>query len=461
MNKGLYQFSYEKVEVDRKKNEVRLSRRTKEKPEFTLLSRVGLSPTKSKREVWQIPAQFSGAILLPAKAVGKEYRWDDGAWIPLAGTALTTEKLIPGEHRLTVRTNQNYFHCGVGVSKSETPSVLQENWRVSLPGGVMSHLGLVQDSLLVSCMDGSLIRLNKKTGQPIWSTKMAGYCHSSPTFSDGIVVVGCSDGFVRGFSFENGKELWRHQTDGPVYASAAVAKGIVGIASGDGTVRGLNLIDGTHKWTQKLPPSNSNFIQSPATTDGERFYMGAWDSHLYAFDVVTGEQVFRAGCCADRSFAYSPAIGGPAIVNDLVVVPANGNVLYAFDRKTGKEAWQATSPGDKFGYSSPTFDGQRIVCGCLGSKGEFRAVDPTNGKILWTAATGADIYDSSPCIGNGWTAVGSVAGILSVASVDTGAILGQTQLPIGHILASPVAQNDHVYAATYGDLIAAFKVARG
>ncbi len=459
MNKGLYQFSYEKVEIDREKDEIILSRRTKEKPDFSLLRRVSLKADRTKAPIWSVPAVMGREITLPDSLRPAEYRWDDGQWLPLTGTVLATKGLITGHHRLTVRTNQKYIDAGYGRLANEgSASPIQERWFKKLPGGVMSHLKIVGDSLLVSCMDGSLLRLRKKDGTEVWSAKMDGYCHSSPVESEGRIIVGCSDGMVRCFDFLTGKELWKQHTEGPVYASAAVAKGIVGIASGDGTVRGLKLTDGTPVWKATLPKSNSAFIQSPATTDGEKFFMGAWDSHLYAFDVLTGDLAFRDPCCADRSFAFSPAIGGPVIVNDLVVVPANGNVLYAFNRKTGMLAWQTTSPGDKFGYSSPTFDGTQIVCGCLGGMGEFRAVDPKTGQILWTAATGADIYDSSPCIGNGWSAVGSVNGLLSFAALKDGALLGQVQLPTGHVLASAVAENDHVYAASYGDFVAAFQV---
>ena len=316
----------------------------------------------------------------------------------------------------------------------------------------MSHLLLADGTLYVSAMDGSVNALRAADGAPRWKAETEGYCHSSPVLADGRIVVGSADGRVYAFRARDGRRLWARRTGGPVYASAAVAKGIAAIASGDGTVYGLDLADGNVRWRFALPPSPSAFAQSPAGTDGERFFVGAWDKHVYALDAATGALVWRQPG-TDRSFAYSPAIGGPAVGGGTVYIPANGNVLHAFDAATGATRWTYTSPGDKVGYSSPALVGDRIYIGCLGDKGEVRCISAADGREVWVAATGSTIYDSSPAVADGMVSIGSVNGSLWVIAADDGRILARHHLPTGHLLSSPGAGDGAVYAGSFSDYV--------
>ncbi|PMX28439.1 hypothetical protein C1Y26_35030, partial [Pseudomonas sp. MPR-R2A7] len=87
-----------------------------------------------------------------------------------------------------------------------------------LPGGVMSHLKLAGDHLLVSTMDGSLLKVEKTKGKIAWQVHLGDYCHSSPGVVGDLVVVGSADGFVHARRLVDGKPVWKFHTDGPVYA---------------------------------------------------------------------------------------------------------------------------------------------------------------------------------------------------------------------------------------------------
>lgn len=160
----------------------------------------------------------------------------------------------------------------------------------------------------------------------------------------------------------------------------------------------------------------------------------------------------------ERTFAFSPAIGGPAVANGRVFVPANGNGLFAFDAKTGEQLWMVASPGDKYGHSSPKVRDGRIYVGCLGAKGEVRCVSAEDGKELWACATGYEIYDSSPALGEGFLGIGSVPSTLNVIALTDGKLLAQHRLPPGHFLSTPAADGRELYAATYSDEVVAFDV---
>ncbi|MCO5296439.1 MAG: PQQ-binding-like beta-propeller repeat protein [Fimbriimonadaceae bacterium] len=453
MNKGLYQGSFQKVEVDTGRGEVRLSRRSTENP-MKLLATVPLKSDRAKRPVWALSNERiqEGSTLWLRTARQAEVRWDDGPWTPTLGRIPTTDRQ-PGEHRVSIREG------GAGRMAMFDVTVegggLRPLWRRKLTGGVMSHLVLSGSRLCVSAMDGSVWCLDKASGDVVWKAKTGGYCHSSPALSGDTLVVGSSNGFVNAVAASDGAYKWSVHTGGPVYASAAIAKGIVAMASGDGRVYGLDVESGREMWRFILPPSPSAFSQSIAASDGERFFIGAWDKHLYALDVESGGVVWSAAC-TDKTFAYSPAIGSPTYGNGRVYVPSNDNGLWAFDARTGEVAWRATTSADKFGYSGPCLVDDRIVIGCLGDNGEARCVSAVDGKEIWTAKVGSVIYDSSPAVADGMAYVGSVDGLLHQIRMSDGEVTARYRMPQGHFLASPAAEKGRVYAGTYSDWVLGF-----
>ncbi|HEX2094919.1 MAG TPA: PQQ-binding-like beta-propeller repeat protein [Longimicrobiaceae bacterium] len=457
MNRGLYQGSYQRVDVDADAGVVRLSRRTTEDREPRLLATVPLRAPREKRPLWAVGVTVARAgEPVPVRGSGPtEARWNEGEWIPLPPGGAPTGDLPAGTSVLRLRAGEHGPASEHRVRVRRPESRLQPRWERRLSGGVMSHLLLADGTLYVSAMDGTVNALRAADGRPLWKATTGGYCHSSPVLHGGRIIVGSADGAVHAFRAREGRPLWKRPTGGPVYASAAVAQGVAAIASGDGAVYGLDPESGAVRWRYSLPPGNSAFAQSPAATDGERIFLGAWDTFVYALDAATGELVWRrAG--TDRSFAYSPAIGGPVVGGGTVYIPANGNVLHAFDAATGETRWTYTSPGDKVGYSSPALVGDRVYIGCLGDRGEVRCISAADGKEVWTAATGSVIYDSSPAVADGHVSIGSVNGLLSVLSAGTGEIVAQYRLPVGHLLASPAAGGRSVYAASYSDVVMGF-----
>lgn len=455
MNKGLYQGSWERIDVDREAGEIRMSRRTVEKPAQTAILSIPLAPSPIKRQLWALPEAVSAGAPLALLVEGaREFRWDDGEWKAIPADGVPTH-LDGGTHALSVRKSPtDYVYAGETKVRASS-GVLHPVWEVALPGAVMSHLRLSGDQLFVSCMDGSVLAFDKRRGKEIWRGKTGDYCHSSPTVANELVLVGSADGNLHAFDRRNGKHRWAFPTEGPVYASAAVLKGLAVVGSGDGRVYGIDLKSGKERWRYALPAGTTAFVQSPAATDGERIYLGAWDKCLYCLS-AEGDLVWRQDCVGDRSWAYSPAIGGPAVDKSLVVVPANGNNLCAFDPKSGDPKWKVSSPGDKYGYSSPLLVGDRIVVGCLGGKGEFRCVSAENGDVLWTVPTGSTIYDSGPCLAGDIVAIGSVSGLLTAANLHSGEVVGKFRMPTGHFLSTPVGEKGRIYAATFSDRLVAF-----
>jgi outer membrane protein assembly factor BamB len=400
MSKGLYQGSYQFVTVDSDAGVVRLARRTAEATSLKTFAEIPLAPAAQRSIV----------------AVSEALQRSEG--------------------------------------------VVNELWRRPLGGGVMSELVATGGALYVSSMDGALYSFEQASGGLRWKAQTEGYLHSSPAIIRNSVIVGSADGHVYSFARSNGVMQWRFRTGGAVYATAAQARGIVAIASGDGNVYGLDARNGRERWRFKMEDGPSSFSQSPAGTDGNRFFIGAWNQNVYALDARTGKEVWRYRA-TDRSFYYSAAIARPAVGNRRVYIPSNDNTLHAIDAEAGTTVWKASAPADKFGYSSPLLVGDRIFIGSLGDKGQVHCLDARSGAVLWTTDTDATIYESSPVRVRDFVGIGSVNGVLSLLRMSDGSVAGRYRFPPGHFLSTPAAAGARIFAATFAEEVAALHIGLG
>lgn len=398
MNKGLYQGSYQLVTVDADAGVIRIQRRTAQKPSLTPLTEIPIAPPSRPALVVDPQADVAG------------------------------------------------------------PSgVLRKAWEQPLGGGVMSELLHHASRLYVSAMDGVLYAFAARDGRALWRAQTDGYLHSSPAIAGSNVMVGSADGSVYAFSRDHGRLRWRVPTKGPVYGSAGVAGNIAAIASGDGVIYGIDHRSGSIRWRYALDPGPSAFAQSPAVTDGKRFYIGAWDQNVYALDAGTGKEVWRYRA-TERGFYFSAAITRPAVSAGRLFVPSNDNTLHCIDTRTGTRLWKQQAPADKFGYSSPVIRAGRIYIGSLGDMGQVHCLDAATGRILWTTATGSTIYESSPALARDTLAIGSVNGLLSLLRLSDGVAVGNYRFPPGLFLSTAAATPNRVYAATFAEKVVAFEI---
>ncbi|MFN3685142.1 MAG: PQQ-binding-like beta-propeller repeat protein, partial [Fimbriimonadaceae bacterium] len=300
MGKGLYQGTYQKIEADFGSGELIVSRRTAEEPSLREILRVPLKAPGKAKPSWTVATHpIEAGQPVPARMPeATEARWNGQSFQAIEAALAATSGLPAGEHVLTARAGEDGPWVPLPVVIRRAASRLRTLWQTELPGGVMSHVRPHRDRLFLSCMDGSVVCLDRRTGGKVWAARTDGYCHSTPLIADGRLYVGSADGRLHAFDARTGERLWRKATGGPVYASPALARGILAIASGDGRVYGLDPVSGAERWRYEMPPSNTAFAQSVAATDGERFYIGAWDNGLYALDAASGRLAWRRLCCA-------------------------------------------------------------------------------------------------------------------------------------------------------------------
>lgn len=328
-------------------------------------------------------------------------------------------------------------------------------WKTNIAGAVQGKLGHYKDLVLIPSMGGDLVALDAATGRERWRAKTGGSIFSAPLAVDDTVYFGSADHFIYAVRADNGSLLWRTPTGGAVFGGAAKAAGVICIASVDKGIYGLDAATGKVLWKTE----GEGMFQSQATTDGERFFVGGWDNYFRGLEARTGKELWKQKFGQNPrtkafSFYYSPAIGSPTVSGDgKVFVSSNDGMLHAMETATGKVLWEA--PGPALGYSGPLYRDGVIYNASLTGTGRIFAFDAATGEQKWETPTGSVIYDSSCAWGGGNLFVGCVNGTFSALRAEDGKLAWQYRLAPGHLLASPVTDEQRVFIGSLnGDVLA-------
>lgn len=486
MQKGLYQGSYSVIEVTPTEMKVRrraLGRqkgtgelvRDKSVPEgpYSWADVMTIPLAKPVAPEWDAQAEVRQNRLFVTAKRGDlpedaqlTYRLDQGKYEPMkpAGDEWTANAraldMTAGSHVVTVQAtlpDGRAYQKPVSLTR-ERHDVPPPLWTTNVGGAVQSRLVRSGDALYVSSMGNDLVVLDPHTGKEQWRARTDGSIFSAPEVADGVVYFGSADHHVYAVDTATREVKWKRKTGGAVFAGPAVAQGVVCAASVDQTIYGLDAATGEVKWTAK----GENMFQSEIATDGQRFFVGGWDNTFRCLDATTGVEFWQHKFGRDAKsgrvmFYFAPAISAPAVDREaqLVYVTSNDGVLHAVKTTTGDIAWEYD--GKKLGYAGPLVHGGRVYVP-IGDQGNVFCLDGKTGDVLWTANTGAVIYDSSPAYAAGHIYVGCVNGTFNAIEAETGKITWQYRLPPGHLLASPATDDRRVYIGNMSGTVVALPV---
>src|SRR5215831_6406701 len=205
-------------------------------------------------------------------------------------------------------------------------------YRTGRGTGIMSSPAVVNGVVYIGAVK-SLYALNAKTGAKLWSYATGHSVYSSPAVANGVVYVGSTDNNIYAIDAATGDQLWSYNAAAPIYqASPTVANGIVYTNSYD-SLYALDAATGALRWSSGAVWGNS----SPAVANGV-VYIGSFDGNVYAFDAVTGDQLW--------SYTTGDEVqSSPAVANGVVYVGSTDGNVYALDAVTGVKLWSHTTGG--------------------------------------------------------------------------------------------------------------------
>ena len=169
--------------------------------------------------------------------------------------------------------------------------------------------------------------------------------------------------------------------------------------------------------------------------------------NLYALDRNTGQQLWSFPPDAIISDFSSTT---PAVANGIVYFGVNrsgvGPVVYAVNATTGQEVWHHTGPLANI-VSSPALESGRIYVAF--TDGSIRALDATNGQVIWDVIHPGGAY-SSPAVAGGRLYIAIHNRGLLALDANTGSELWLTPMP-GPQWSSPAVENGRVFVGSRDD----------
>jgi orotate phosphoribosyltransferase len=249
--------------------------------------------------------------------------------------------------------------------------------------GIVQHLQVLDESIVVACYDGTLTRLAAGDGSIQWRWRLDSSIHATPEidipsqrvfinteqWNDGspfghlmaldwstgevlwrhahpwwppgspvysaqanIVVATCNDQSVVALSATDGRLVWRHQTRGLVRGKPAIHSNCVLLATEAGWIHCFDLYTGDLRWESRYGQGNMHqFLH----VRGDTVFTldGRW--HLVAFHVKTGE-IFWV------SRLRSPGNWCPVAWGQYLVVLSREGHLAVFDAQRHLKVWEGS-----------------------------------------------------------------------------------------------------------------------
>ncbi len=272
---------------------------------------------------------------------------------------------------------------------------------------------------------GAPTRWNADTGENIlWSTPISGLGHSSPIVWGELVCVTTGNS---GQDDELKVGLYGDIT--PVADETPQRWEVHCLDKATGTERWSGI---AHQGVPAIPRHpKSTHANSTLATDGMHLVAMFGSEGLYGYDLISGREIWSVdlGVLESGFFSAPTALWGfaasPIIHDGLVVVQAdvlNGSFLAAFDVATGDEIWRAERD-EVPTWSTPTahvVDGRaQIVVNGFRHIGGY---DLATGRELWRMRGGGDIPTPTPVIDDGLIFITNAHGLAApIYAINEGA----------------------------------------
>ena len=336
-----------------------------------------------------------------------------------------------------------------GVADSQLPENPQLLWTFQAGDMIESTAAVVDGTVYVGALDGTLYALDAQTGEKRWTYQVEGTIKASPSIHNGVVyfgdgdaifhamdintqeakwqfttegeiissanivgdrvLFGSYDGFLYCLNRENGELVWKLETEGYVHGAPGVwthvandsgkAENFAIVTGCDSYLRVINIDDGTQ--TQQI--NLGAYVGASPAISENRVYCGTYGTEILAVALDTGEIAWRYRHPRRRF----PFFASAALTEDSVIIGGRDKMVHALSQATGESLW--TYAAKSRIESSAVIVGRRAFFGTTG--GVFIALDITTGESVWEFATGSSIV-ASPSVSDGRIYIGTEDGIL-------------------------------------------------
>ncbi|MEQ1544026.1 outer membrane protein assembly factor BamB [Methyloglobulus sp.] len=220
----------------------------------------------------------------------------------------------------------------LGSNNGEVIALSAENgsvlWKTPVSSEVMSVPVVASGIAIIRTTDGSVIALNEKTGQKVWS-----YEHNVPALTvrgtgtpliiEDTLIEGYDNGKLMALRLEDGKYVWESSVTIPkgrseverlvdIDVDPIESRGVIYTASYNGGSAAVSILDGDVLWRNEAVSSHTGLSQ-----DEQYLYISNSDGHVLQLDKRTGSSLWEQKDLHGRRLTSPVAYQGNVVVGDV------------------------------------------------------------------------------------------------------------------------------------------------
>jgi outer membrane protein assembly factor BamB len=291
------------------------------------------------------------------------------------------------------------------------PQQVLWTYNMRLAGG--TALVLLNDTLILDTLDGSLVALRADTGALRWRSKQVGTRETTfgaPSAGAGLIFVGSIDEEVLGLSPDSGEPVWRRQVQGAVQHAPILDQDHLVVTTSKGYLYVLRAGNGQVIWGRPLELG----LQNP-TVGASQIFVSA-GRLLSALDISSGTVSWEFQ-------ARSTITTRPVVFGDLLLVGTERGMLHALRLTNGQELWRTQLNGGL--HAAPAVSASAIYI--IDQSGGVTMLSADAQRVLWHLDIGA-ASDATPVLADGKLFFGANNGSFYALDASTGRQLARMQL---------------------------------
>ncbi|MDI4645869.1 PQQ-binding-like beta-propeller repeat protein [Cohnella hashimotonis] len=187
----------------------------------------------------------------------------------------------------------------------------------------------------------SIRAYNKVDGGKLWQKQIGQWTTAAPLRYDDKLIAGIDDGSVLALDPKTGDEIWSAKQDDLGIRSEITEKdGVIYVYGNNGILIAADASSGKMKWqTTTLLASNdwnnpdnqiAELLNTKPVFYANLVIIGSWDGNVYGIDRKSGSLVWETR--TDKVTSY-PLLDGDTVYT------TTSNAVHALDAKTGEQKW--------------------------------------------------------------------------------------------------------------------------
>ena len=326
---------------------------------------------------------------------------------------------------------------------------VQQIWKASVGKGgryLFSPVA-VGDAVYVAGENGSVEKIDAKTGEQVWRTKLDSDLSAGVGSDGNLTAVGALKGgvFVLG---PDGKLLWKATVQGEVFSPPLVGNGLVIVRTIDGQVIAFAAQTGEQKWNyrNRAVPLNLG-VSAGMTFAGDAAVLARFPGGgLVALNLQTGEPFWQTPVSFPKGVTEVERIndvsGPPTLVGAQACAVTFQGQIGCFDANSGRPLWEKP-----FSSRSGLAQDDEVVAGG-DDWSVVTAYDAASGNMLWRNDRLKSRDVGVPYLLGRALVMGDYQGYVHFLSREDGAFIARMKTDGSPITAAPVLAGNTLVVQT-------------